>query len=219
MYKVIPVVNCHAGDFECVAGHLQIIETLPQPTGDAWVHVDIADGVFTPHKTWNSPSEWMGLARPLNLEVHLMVENPGFEVDAWLGAGARRLIVHVETLSADSFHVIADKVKRAGAEIMLSTNPETDIKKTEPYWNDVSGFQVLAVHPGLAGQKFLPLVLQKVFFLREKMPSATIEVDGGVTDETGRAAVAAGADVIVSSAYLFDDGDPKKAYENLLHLL
>lgn len=217
MHNVIPAINCHVGDFECVAHKVQVIESLPWPGEEVWAHVDVADGAFTFNKTWNNPGEWAALTRPVHLEVHLMVENPGFHADAWLGVGAKRLIIHAETIDVDSFRVIADKVRRAGAEVMLAMNPETDIAKTEAYWGDTSEFQVLAVHPGLAGQKFLPETLKKVRFLREKLPGATIEVDGGITEATAREAVSAGANIIVSASYIFGNSDPRTAYESLLH--
>lgn len=218
MPKVIPAINCHIGDFECVAHKAQVIESLPADAGERWAHIDVADGAFTFNKTWNDPGAWANLARPISLEVHLMVENPGFHVDAWLGIGAKRLILHAETIDPASFAVVADKVRRAGGEVMLALNPETDVHAIEAYGKNVSEFQLLAVHPGLAGQKFLPAVLEKVRFLRGARPDATIEVDGGINEETARDAFRAGANILVSASYLFTSRDPIAAYNTLLHL-
>jgi ribulose-phosphate 3-epimerase len=74
---------------------------------------------------------------------------------------------------------------------------------------------VLAVQLGAAGQQFLSFTEEKVRFLREEMPDATIEVDGGMTPETARRVKKVGADTIVSASYIFNAVDPKKAYEEL----
>lgn len=84
-----------------------------------------------------------------------------------------------------------------------------------PYLKNFVAFQVLAVEPGPAGQKFLPFATEKVRFIREALPDAIIEVDGGMDLETARRVKDAGADTITSSHYIFDSADPKKAYEEL----
>ena len=212
MPQVIPSINCHVGDLECVKKKLGVCKTL----GVEWVHLDAADGVFTFHKSWNEPPRWRELGEGFNLEVHLMVENPGAQADLWLPEGAKRVVVHAETVPPDVFEAIAAKARGVGAEVMLSSNPETSVAKLEPYLPLTSFFQVLAVHPGLAGQKFLPLVLEKARWLREKSPDATIEIDGGITLETAQRAVASGVDTIVSATHIFSSSDPKKAYQELL---
>ena len=61
-------------------------------------------------------------------------------------------------------------------------------------------------------------VKEKIAFLREEMPNATIEVDGGMNPETALAVKAVGADTIVSASYIFDSADPKTAYETLRNI-
>ena len=63
-----------------------------------WLHLDIADGKFTPWKSWNNPEELKSLDTKLNIEVHLMVEDPAGVAAAWLEGGAKRLIVPVQAV-------------------------------------------------------------------------------------------------------------------------
>lgn len=212
--KVIPVINCP--DFHCVRERVDVARTFLD--NGAFLHLDVADGAFTFHKTWANPTEWANLRAPFALEVHLMVERPEKYIEPWLAAGARRFIVHIETVTEGSFNEISQKCKKRGAEIMLSSNPETGARKMEPFFKHTSNFQVLSVHPGPAAQKFLSLTLDKVRFLRRKVPGATIEVDGGVTPAIARRAKAAGADVVVSATYIFKSGDPAAAYKEIENL-
>jgi ribulose-phosphate 3-epimerase len=98
---------------------------------------------------------------------------------------------------------------------MLSSKPESMEEDIAPYLKHFHLFQVLAVQPGPAGQVFLPFVCEKIRFLREESPDAIIEIDGGMNPETARLVKDVGADTIVSSSYIFNAVDPKKAYEEL----
>lgn len=66
----------------------------------------------------------------------------------------------------------------------------------------------MTVNPGFGGQKFIPAMLTKVAELatyRETHADTdfTIEVDGGVNDQTIAACAKAGADVFVAGSYTF----------------
>jgi len=211
--EVIPVINCHDRDFDCVLAKIAVAEKFLKK-GD-WLHLDVADGRFTFNKTWRNPTQWANLRSEFNLEVHLMVEEPEKQIEGWIAAGAKRLIVHAETLSEETAKHIIARAKRRSVGTILSSVPHTTFSELWPYLKVFSGFHVLAVAPGPAGQKFLPNVLAKIRFLRNFAPSAKIEVDGGITPETVREVKAAGASVIVSGTYIFGSKNPKKAYKEL----
>ncbi|MGD1003711.1 MAG: hypothetical protein ABR884_04035 [Minisyncoccia bacterium] len=209
--KVIPVINC--SDIACVQKKIAIAKTF-LADGD-FLHLDVTDGSFAPLRTWADPLEWEKLKSPFALEVHLMVEHPEEYADDWLAAGARRLIVHAESLTPQSMHEIVSTAARYHVEVMLSSKPESISEEFIPYFRYFAAFQVLAVQPGPEGQEFLPFVCEKIRFLREELPDAIIEVDGGMNLETARQVKEVGADTIVSSSYIFNAADPKKAYEEL----
>lgn len=212
--QIVPVLNC--ADRHDAEKRILVAQTF-LTEGD-FLHIDVADGIFTFHKTWNDPLGWQALHIPFPLEVHLMVEHPEAWILPWLMAGAMRFIVHIETIDADSFHAIAAECAAQNAELMLSSDPETPQEEFTPYLHEMSRFQVLCVNPGLAGQKFLPLALEKVKWLKYALPHAIIEVDGGITPETAQWARDAGADIVVSASYIFGSQDPKGAYEELKNI-
>lgn len=208
---VIPVINCP--NEECAREKIRIVSGFLRE--DDWIHVDVADAVFTFHKTWGGPTEWANLGLKFNLEVHLMVEEPEKKIEDWIAAGAKRLIVHFETVSENSASRILDIARKKRVEVMLASNYYTTTVQLWPYLKPFSHFQVLAVEPGPAGQKFLPVVLQKIKFLRNVAPNANIEVDGGINPETAKKVKAAGANIITSDTYIFRSQNPKKAYKEL----
>lgn len=209
--EVIPVINCT--EKACAEEKIAVAKTFLKD--GEFLHVDVADGAFTFHKTWNDTAGWQAIRSPFPLEVHLMVEDPREYLAPWLAAGAKRFIIQIETVDGDSMRDIVSECKKEQAEVMLSSNPETPVEDLTPYLHDTSRFQVLTVNPGLAGQKFLPLTLEKVKWLKYAIPHAIIEVDGGITLETAKWVKEAGADIIVSASYIFGSRDPKKAYEEL----
>ncbi len=212
--NVIPVFNCP--DVACVQKKIAVAK-LFLLDGDI-VHLDVADGSFTEHKTWNDPLAWVKLKSPFALEVHLMVEHPEEHADNWLAAGAQRLIVHVESITQESLHEIVSAAKKYNVQVMLSSKPETPNEELLPYLKEFTEFQVLAVSPGASGQTFLPFMEEKIRFLREEVPNAIIEVDGGMNDVTSKLVRSFGADTIVSSSYIFGAQDPKAAYESLKNI-
>ncbi|HEX4104043.1 MAG TPA: hypothetical protein VHZ04_01010 [Candidatus Paceibacterota bacterium] len=212
--EVIPVINCP--DAACAREKIETLKKfLP---ANRFVHLDVTDGIFAAHTTWNDPMGWKGLGAPFQLEVHLMVEDPGDVLDAWLAAGMRRCIVHAEAVRTAACRALIAQCAEMGATVMLSSNPGTPGADLLPYIKLFSAFQVLSVAPGAAGQEFLAFTLDKISFIRANAPDAIIEVDGGMNPDAASLVKKAGADVVVSSNYIFSAKDPKAAYEALEHV-
>ena len=212
--QTIPSINCT--DFACAEGEVKLASGFLPKGG--WLHLDVADGVFTFHKSWSDPAKFKVLlsgSPQFSWEVHLMVERPETVAGTWLAAGAKRLIVPLETITPESAATILAAAKAHGALVMLSSNPETKSEALRPYLGTFSEFQVLAVTPGWSGQQFLPIALDKVKFIRENRPDAVIEVDGGMNPGTAERVKALGANQVIAASYVFDAADKKVAFHEL----
>lgn len=207
--KIIPAINC--GNFECVKEKL---EKAAEFSG--WVQIDIADGKFTPHKTWNKPEELKRLRT--NTEVHLMVENPPAVIDDWAKAGARRVIVHLEAIADDRLQTAYYGLQNKDFEFGLALNPETPAEKLLPHLDKIKFVLLLAVAPGASGQKFQPQVLEKIKILKAGRLDVIIEVDGGINLGTAELCKKAGADIVAAGSYIFESSNPRTAYERLAAL-
>ncbi len=210
--QIIPAINCP--DFETLSKQLdEAYRFLPE---GSFVHIDIVDGMFSKNITWNNPAELLDLKSSypdLNFEIHLMVENPDEFVEVWFINGASRVIVHLEAVNNPDY--ILDIASRYNGEVALSIIPSTPADLLLPHVGSFSSFQVLAVTPGFAGQKFSLESLEKIEFLRNVAPGSKIEVDGGINPETARLAKISGADYAASASYIFNNINPQKAYEEL----
>lgn len=207
---VIPAIN--------EISFLEIEKKIRQSVafGAEWVHLDVSDGKFTANLLWNSPSDLLkikGQLSHIDLEVHLMVDNPDSVFENWIGAGAKRIIVHLE--SVRDIEAMIEKCELLSAELFLAVNPETPLEKLFEYENRLDGFLILAVTPGKAGQKFQENQLAKIKLLRQTIPDAKIEADGGVNLENAAAIKNAGADVLVSASAIWGSADPAEIYKKL----
>lgn len=223
--QIIPTINCE--NFECVKEKLQKAAEFSD-----WVQIDIADGKFTPHKTWNNPKDLIDLQlktnnQRLNLEIHLMVENPLDVIDDWIESGAKRIIVHHEAVCEEAAHnenndetdiinFLLEKCVEKGVELGLAINPSTPVESIIYHLDRVRFIQILAVNPGLAGQQFQATTLQKIKFLKENpYTEAMVEVDGGINLETAKLCKEAGADILVSASHIWNSEQPNIAFKEL----
>ena len=192
--------------FERLAEELAAIEA----GGADWVHVDVMDGHFVPNITIGPlVVEAVKRATSLPLDVHLMIEQPERYVDAFVGAGADTVGVHVET--CPHLHRTLAQIREAGARACVVLNPATPAGAIEPVLGDVDQVLVMTVNPGFGGQRFIESMLPKIETIRgwidERGLDVDLEVDGGVSPATILAAASAGADVFVAGTAVFGEKD------------
>lgn len=185
------------------------------------VHVDVMDGRFVPNLTFGVPVvEALARRTELPLDVHLMVEDPGALLDAYLAAGAAWVSVHWE--AAVHLDRLLARIRQGGARAGVALNPATPVAVLEDVLPACDFVLLMSVNPGFAGQAFLPYVLDKVRRLKamrdERQLVIDIEIDGGVGRQTVGPAVAAGADVCVAGSAIFAAADPVAEMRHLRHV-
>lgn len=183
-----------------------------------WVHIDIMDGHFVPNLSFGPDvTAAVDKLTDLELDVHLMIEEPEKWVDRYIDAGADTIIFHVE---ATADHVgLARSLREKGVRAGFCLKPGTPV---EPYLDDLAEFDevlVMSVEPGFGGQSFMPEMLEKVRLLRQRINAdnldVIIEIDGGINLETIGAAAAAGVDAFVAGSAVYRAEDPAQAVEEL----
>lgn len=208
MVEVIPAVNAETWDE--VVKKIRLVESFAD-----WVHLDVADGTFAPNTLWHNPLDLVGFETPAKLEIHLMEDRPEERVEAWILKPVKRVIVHYEVTHDLDF--VLHECWRNRVEVGLAIGPDTSWTKLKPFVDKAHLLQILAVHPGLAGQEFDKPSIQKIKHLRAFSPDCKLEVDGGINPHTAQEAIKAGANIIASASYIFSHPSPKLAMRELQH--
>jgi ribulose-phosphate 3-epimerase len=178
--------------------------------GADWIHIDVMDGHFVPNMTLG-PLVVAACRRAtrLPLDVHLMIEKPENMLEAFAKAGADRLTVHVETCS--HLHRTIQQINTLGVKAGVSLNPATPALMLQEIYALVDLVLVMTVNPGFGGQRFIPSMLAKITEIRSAFDQfgspAWLEVDGGVSDQTMPALLAAGANAFVAGNSVFNHQD------------
>lgn len=160
------------------------------------IQLDIMDGIFVENKTGITPKDIATTSSKDLIELHLMIAHPNRDCSAWFETKAKRFIFHIEAV--DDPCEIIQKAKRARKEIGFALNPQTPLQTVLPYLQKLDVILCMTVKPGKSGQKFQQSALSKITELRRLWPEGNIEVDGGVTSETAKLALEAGANYLVT---------------------
>src|SRR5229473_840432 len=153
--------------------------------GADYIHIDVMDGHFVP-----------------NLTI-----GPGV-VKALRPHSTLPFTVHPE--AGPHLHRTLQLIKSLGKKAGVSLNPATPLEAVDNVLDAVDLVLVMSVNPGFGGQSFITSQLDKIRALRRRIDATgraiDLEVDGGINPETARAAIAAGADVLVAGTATFSGG-------------
>lgn len=173
-----------------------------------YLHIDVMDGMFVPNISMGIPvlkSIKDNVKDDFILDTHLMVERPERYITNFKDAGASILTIHQE--ATRDFTDVLSIIKDQGMQAGICVNPETDIKKIDEALAIADLVLVMSVHPGFGGQKFMPEVLDKVKYLKEKRKENNykymIEIDGGINLDNVKIVCDTGVDIVVAGSTVF----------------
>jgi len=197
-----------AADFGRLNEQVQTVLDAGAPV----IHVDVMDGHFVPPITMGPLA--VGAIKEqvegagAKIDVHLMIERPERQVDAFAAAGADSITIHAE--ATPHLHYALQAIAAAGCLTGLAINPGTPAEVVSELEPDM--VLCMTVNPGWGGQEFLEPSLTKLVRLRELIgPGTALEVDGGIDAETAARCAAAGATVFVAGTAVFGAQDPAQA--------
>jgi ribulose-phosphate 3-epimerase len=193
------------------------------------IQIDVCDGQFVPNPTWpyrkhddtfekiSREEEGLPGWDVFDFEIDLMANRPEDLVDAWVSAGAARIIIHAEATGdvARAVDILEGRV-----EVGLALAMETPLSVIEPLREKINFIQLMGIdNVGFQHQPFDEKVLGKIKEARIKYPGLPISVDGGVSLETAPELIAAGADRLVVGSAIFGADNIIQAIEDFKELV
>lgn len=192
------------------------------------VQIDITDGMFVMSRSWPMKKEdqklfedfargkeQLPLSDTFSFEVDLMMHKPETVLEKWVKAGIFGAIFHIE--SRHNFGEIKQIAKNS-IELGVAIQNKTPLERLESYIDDVDFVQVMGIETlGRQGEVFSKNTVETVKTLKEKYPGVTIQIDGGVNEESAPLLIEAGANRLVSGSYILRSENPRRAIETLQH--
>ena len=168
-----------------------------------YMHIDIMDGEFVSNKTWNIDeiSDILDNTK-VKKDVHLMVSDVKKYVDDFVTLKPDYITFHYEAIN--NVLEMIKYIKSLNINVGLSIKPNTKVEEIIPYLSYLDLVLIMSVEPGLGGQKFIEISINKIkelYKLRNDYNyHYVIEVDGGINDITAK--LCDKADILVIGSFI-----------------
>ena len=174
------------------------------------IHIDIMDGKFVPNISFGFPIlKCIREITNLNLDVHLMIDEPIRYIDEFVKHGEDSITVHIE--GNHHIHRIIQEIKKHNVKAGIAINPGTPINNLKEVLPLVDLVLVMGVNPGFGGQAFIENTLNRIKKLsvikKEKSFNFDINVDGGIKSSNYMKVLECGANNVIIGSDLFKDNE------------
>jgi len=167
------------------------------------IHLDIIDGKFSPNKTIQKIP-----VLKQKYGVHLMVVKP--EKYLKRVTDAEEIIIPAKKASI----ALIKKIQQNKIKVGIAIEPETNPDKYKKMIKQADIVQIMTVHSGYYGQKFIKKAVDKIKKIRKIKSSVIIGIDGGVNIKTIK--YTKKADYAIATSAVTLAKNPLKSYKELM---
>ncbi|MFA5776580.1 MAG: hypothetical protein WC988_03450 [Patescibacteria group bacterium] len=181
------------------------------------IQLDIADGLLVDGKTFLDLSFLLNLQIVAEIQLHLMVQKPESFLVA-LPPVVKDVCAQAEAFMYNPICMESydDVLKAKNVRVGLSFNPQTPFEDFEDFIKQCNYVQFMTITPGGQGRPFIMESLDKITRFKEKYPNISLQVDGGISTETMKMVVEAGADEVIVGSQVFKSQNPAQTYKDFV---
>ncbi|MCD2346917.1 ribulose-phosphate 3-epimerase [Clostridium guangxiense] len=188
------------------------------------IHIDVMDGNFVSNIAFGIDQiKAISSITNMEVDVHMMVNNPEKYIGKLVEAGADCITLHEEACT--HLYKTIYFIKSFGIKVGVALNPATNIYSLKYVFALLNRVLVMTVEPGFGGQKFIDSMKDKIAELRHikeaNQYNFEIQVDGGINYENIKDVVNFGANNVVIGSSIFKNGNIEnnvKKFYNILQL-
>jgi ribulose-phosphate 3-epimerase len=177
------------------------------------VHIDVADGVFTPVKLLDIKDVWW--PGGVSADLHVIYQEPFRHTKELIRLQPQLIIVHAEA-DGDFMH-FADSAHSAGIQVGVALKPSTPVQMIAPALDVIDHVLVFSGHLGHFGGEANTHLLTKVLHLKQLKPTLEIGWEGGINNKNAAILASGGVDVLNAGGFIQHAADPKFAFQTLQH--
>lgn len=175
------------------------------------VHIDLADGVFTPNKLLDLQHIWWPVG--MVADIHLMYQAPKPYVDQLIKLSPHLVIVQAE--ASGNFYDVAKPLKAAGIKVGVSLLAKTPVKQIEAALADIDHVLIFSGDLGHFGGYADTSLLSKVLEITKHHKHIEVGWDGGINEQNVSRLANGGIDVLNVGGGIQRAENPAQAYRNL----
>lgn len=176
------------------------------------VHIDIADGEFTPNFTVAASQIWW--PQEWEVDIHAMVARPSDHVQTLIGLKPHMIIFHAEV--EEDLVPVLKMVKQAGIKAGVALQRSTVPESVKSAIEAADHVMIFSGDLGSYGGTANLMQLEKVRLVKAIKADVEIGWDGGVAAENAYSISQGGVDVLNAGGAIAKAQDPQQAYATLV---
>lgn len=176
------------------------------------IHIDVADGIFTPVKL--TPLRQVWWPHGVHADLHVMYQRPFQHLKEILHLSPKLVVVHAE--AEGEFLPFASTLHGHGMKVGVALKPHTQVGLIKDALHWIDHVLVFSGDLGRFGGHANTHLLTKVLLLRKLKPSLEIGWDGGINDRNANLLAAGGVNVLNVGGFIHHAANPRAAYEQLV---